>query len=386
MATEKKNAEQVPSEPARPHEQARSREIGRREMLLRGGTTVALAGLAVAGAKWLYDPVGDAGLQPPEPIHLKDYFARIKADLPASAPRISAAFASAGSFDSLPKIEQMVRAAVGGLDKDLGMGRFVEKGETVMIKPNVGFDRGPSLGATTNPDVVRAVIRLCREAGAARIIVADNPIEDPAACFAKSGIKAAAEAEGAEVIIHSDAHDAPVQVRATAPDGAKGEALGTWPIFWKPLKEADKVIGIPPIKDHNLCFASMSMKNWYGLLGGRRNQFHQAIHNIISDLGFMMRPTLIVVDGTRVMMRNGPTGGRLDDIKVGGVNGTPAIVASVDQLASDSWCVQKLLGRDPAQLQYLNLAWEKFGNDPSRIVARSWQEYQTQGKVVEMVV
>jgi uncharacterized protein (DUF362 family) len=79
------------------------------------------------------------------------------------------------------------------------MGRFISRGDVVCIKPNVGFDRGPALGSTTNPVVVRAVIRLCREAGAKRIIVADNPIEDPAACFAKSGIKAAAEAEGAEV-------------------------------------------------------------------------------------------------------------------------------------------------------------------------------------------
>jgi uncharacterized protein (DUF362 family) len=125
------------------------------------------------------------------------------------------------------------------------------------------------------------------------------------------------------------------------------------------------------------------MKNWYGLLGGRRNQFHQAIHNIVSDLGFMMKPSLIVIDGTRVMMKNGPTGGRLEDVKVGGEAGRPAIVASVDSIACDSWCLQKLLGRDPAQLKYLDLAWQKFGGDPARIVARSWQEYVGQGKVVE---
>ncbi|HOB76194.1 MAG TPA: DUF362 domain-containing protein [Phycisphaerae bacterium] len=360
--------------------------VTRREMLIRGGATVALAGAAAIGAKLLYDPVGDAGLQPPPAIQLKDYFGKIKAEYPASAPRISTAFGRPEYLESPDKIAQMVRAAIGGLDEkggSLGIRRFISRGDTVCIKPNVGFDRGPALGATTNPDVVRAVIRLCREAGAKRIIVADNPIEDPAACFAKSGIKAAAEAEGAEVVIHADAHDAPVQVRPGSPDPARHEALGTWPIFWKPLKEADKVIGIPPIKDHNLCFASMGMKNWYGLLGGRRNQFHQAIHNIISDLGFMMKPTLIVADGTRVMMKNGPTGGRMEDIRIGGVAGAPAIVASVDQLACDSYCLQKLLGRDPANLQYLQFAWDKFGGDASRIVARHWQEYHGPGLVVE---
>jgi uncharacterized protein (DUF362 family) len=347
----------------------------RRDVLLRAGGTAALAGLGCAAAVKLYDPQGRAGLLQPPPIRLKNYFEKV--DFPASAPRISAA------FGNLDQIDLMVRNAIGGLDHELGIKRFVAKGDVVMIKPNVGFDRGPTLGSTTNPDVVRAVIRLCREAGASRIIVADNPIENPEACFAKSAIKAAAEAEGATVVIHSKSHDSPVEVRPGKPDSRKQQALGTWPIFWKPLKEADKVIGIPPIKDHNLCYASMSMKNWYGLLGGRRNQFHQAIHHIVSDLGFMMKPTLIVVDGTRVMMKNGPTGGRIDDLKIGGVAGRPAIVASVDQLACDTWCLQNLLGRDPASLAYLDLAWQKFGADPTRLVTRNWQEYKAQGKVVE---
>jgi uncharacterized protein (DUF362 family) len=360
------------SQPPRAHSSSSS--LSRRDLLIRGGSTVAVAGLAGYGAWKLYDPVGDAGLQQPEPITLKDYFSPV--EFPASAPRISAA------FGDLERIRQMVETAVRGLHAD-GFRKFIAKGDTVMIKPNVGFDRGPLLGATTNPEVIKAVIELCRDAGAARIIVADNPIEDPAACFAKSGIKKAAESAGAEVVIHSSAHDAPVAVRNRQPDGAAGEALGTWPIFWKPLAEADKVIGVPPIKDHNLCSASMSMKNWYGLLGGRRNQFHQAIHNIVSDLGYMMKPTLVVVDGTRVMMSHGPTGGRLDDLKIGGVVGRPVIVASVDQLANDSWCFQKLLGRDPAQLSYLEMAYKKFGQDPTRLTAGHWQEYKAQGKVVE---
>jgi uncharacterized protein (DUF362 family) len=352
--------------------------VSRRDLLIRGGQTVAAAGLATAAGWYLYDPKGDAGLQPPEAIHLPDYFARI--DLPASTPRISVAY---GQMDT---VDQMVRAAIGGLDPEKGISRFIAKGDVVCLKPNVGFDRGPELGATTNPDVVRSVIRLCYEAGARKVIVADNPIENPAACFAKSGLQQAANDENAELIIHSSAHDAPVAVRNRAPDGTKNEALGTWPIFWKPLEEADKVIGIPPVKDHNLCYASVSMKNWYGLLGGRRNQFHQAIHDIVSDLGYMMKPTMVVIDGTRVMMRNGPTGGRLDDIKIGGEVGRPCVIASVDQLACDGWCYQKLLGRDPAALSYLDLAYQKFGDDPSRVVVRSYQEYEARGLIAEETV
>lgn len=374
MSTDKPHA----SEETNPPE----RQWTRRDLLLRGGGTVVVAGAGALAAGLLYDPAGDAGLQQPDPIRLKDYFANVSHK--PSMPHISAA------YGDIEDVRRMVNASMCGLtgeqDPVVAMRHFVSRGDVVMIKPNVGFDRGPLLGATTNPDVVRALIQLCKEAGARKVVVADNPIESPAACFAKSGIKAAAEAEGASVIIHSNAHDAPVQVRAGTPDPTRHEALGTWPIFWKPLQEADKVIGVPPIKDHNLCHASMSMKNWYGLLGGRRNQFHQAIHDIVSDLGYMMKPTLIVVDGTRVMMKNGPTGGRMDDIKIGGVGNRPVVVASVDQLACDSWCVENLLGRSPDRLAYLNMAYEKFGKDPSRRVVASWKEYQGQGKVAEVVL
>ncbi len=357
------------------------RQWTRRDLLVRGGGTLAVAGLGVAAGWYLHDPKGDAGLQPPQAIKLPDYFEKVRPWYDTaegkSAPRLSAA------FGSMQQVEEMVRRAVMGLDPQKGIGRFISRGDVVCVKPNVGFDRGPELGATTNPDVVRAVIRLCREAGAARVIVADNPIENPGACFAKSGIRDAAEAEGAQVVIHASAHDAPVQVRPGQPDSTRDQALGTWPIFWKPLSQATKVIGVPPIKDHNLCHASMSMKNWYGLLGGRRNQFHQAIHHIVSDLGFMMRPTLVVVDGTRVMMSSGPTGGRLDDIAIGGRTGRPVIVAAVDQVAADSWCLQNLLGRDPAQLAYLSMAYEKFGADPARLVTPSWQDYRDRGLIAE---
>jgi len=353
--------------------------ITRRDVLVRGGATVAAAGVAAGLFVWRYDPKGDAGLDLPTPIRLPDYFAKV--DYDPAWPRLAHARCTPEAFESGPAaVERMVRAAVGALHAD-GIKRFVQRGDVVLLKPNVGFDRGPKLGATTNPDVVRAVVRLCREAGARRVLVADNPIEEPAVCFAKSGIRDAAREAGAEVVIHASAHDAEVVIREDPPDPARHEALGRWPIFWKPLREANKVIGIPVIKDHNLCQASMAMKNWYGLLGGRRNQFHQAIHEIISDLGFMLNPTLIIADGTRVMMSNGPTGGRVSDIAIGGVTGRPTVVASIDQLACDAWCFENLLGRKPHMLKYLDLAYEKFGRLPGRLVERDWQTYREQGKL-----
>ena len=81
------------------------------------------------------------------------------------------------------------------------------------------------------------------------------------------------------------------------------------------------------------------MKNWYGLLGNPRNQFHQNIHGIISDFALMMKPTLVIADGRKLLMRNGPTGGSLNDVKK-----SDTIVVGTDCVGSvDSWCVTRLL-------------------------------------------
>ncbi|HUU82336.1 MAG TPA: DUF362 domain-containing protein [Phycisphaerae bacterium] len=356
-------------------------DITRRDFLIRGGATLAAVGAGAAAAALLYDPTGKAGLMHPQPLKLPNYFERI--DYPLSDPRISVARGPDN------KVAAMVKAAVDGLG---GVGRFIAPGDVVLLKPNVGFERVPELGATTNPDVLRALIRLCKEAGASNVVVADNPIEAPESCFSRTGILEASRREGATILTPAEVHFQPIAVRPPQPDGrphqpdaAKNEALGTWPIFWKPLAEADKVIGVAPIKDHNLSgigHASMTMKNWYGLLGGRRNQFHQAIANIVSDLGFMMSPTLTIADGTRVLMRNGPTGGSLSDVKPG-----HTIAAAVDSIALDAWCYRNLLDRDPANLRFLDIAYEKFGGRPfeesHRFAERDWQAYRDQGKIVE---
>ncbi len=353
--------------------------LTRREWLRQGAGAVVATGAAAAGGWWLYDAKGDAGLRKTDAseIQLANYFEKI--EFPPSAPRLSIAVGDDQS------IERMVRAAIGGLDAALGMRRFVTGGDCVLVKPNVGFDRAPHLGATTHPEVLRWVIRLCKEAGAARILVADNPIESPDACFAKSGISDVCAAEGARVVLPAEVHFKTVAIRDRQPDANRGESLGRWSVFHRPLAEATKVIGLAPIKDHNLCSASMNLKNWYGLLGGRRNQFHQAIHNIVSDLAFMVSPTLVIADGTRVMMRNGPTGGRITDVKPGGEIGRPTVVASVDPVACDAWCYQKLLGRDPAKLAYLEMAERKITERVAAGVKRfgecDWKAYERNGLI-----
>jgi uncharacterized protein (DUF362 family) len=342
-----------------------------RRQVLRAGVTLGLAGLGAAGYALLYDPKGDRGLPKHQAYRLKDYFAGLYDQaVSESLPRLSIARGQDAAT--------MVAAA---LQPYGGMSRFIKSGDVVLVKPNVGFASAPSIGATTSPELVEAVVRECLKAGATKVIVADNPIATPETAFLKSGIGPAARRAGAQVLLPSQPDFTNVEIRANKPDRSRGESLGAWPIFWKPIAQATKVIGLPTVKDHNLCSASISMKNWYGLLGGRRDQFHQAIDNIVSDLGLMMSPTLIIADGTRVLMRSGPTGGRKTDLKAANT-----IVAALDPVACDAWCYQNLLDRDPARLSYLELAEGKFGSSRQlkRFGQRDWRAYKRQGLVKEI--
>lgn len=304
----------------------------RREFLKRVGAFALLAGGAGLAGYALRDPTGERGKPRPTTFRLKDF----RVEPPSHAAVLGIARGS--------QPHAMLRMAFGALG---GLEHFIRPGDVVLIKPNVAFDRPPKLGATTNPEVLEALIRLVRAAGAAEVRVADNPIESPESCFAKTGIRAAAQAAGARVYLPSPSSFEMLEV-----PGAK--LIARWPFFFQPFRGVDKVIGIAPLKDHNLCHASMCTKNWYGLLGGRRNQFHQDIHHIIADLALMMRPTLVVLDATRILMKNGPTGGDLADVVEG-----QTLVASTDQIAADAYGYSQLLGRTGSLPQYLYLAHER---------------------------
>lgn len=315
--------------------------INRREFLLRAGAAGALiAGGTLGGlALWQrkhYLP----GFEAQTGLVLPSFAVDAGKNLP------SLAIAHGSDHD------KTIRAAIGALG---GMERFIQKGDVVMIKPNVAFDRPPSLAATTHPGALRALAKLVMEAGAAKVFIADNPINSPAGCFLKSGLRAVANDLNLDLFYPEANSFAPLQL--------KGEILKNWTFFHAPFKKATKVIGLAPCKDHNLCHASMTMKNWYGLLGGRRNQFHQHIHSIVSDFALMMKPTLVVLDGMEVLMRNGPTGGRLSDVKPMGT-----VVAGTDMVAVDSYGYTHLLERDIAELTYIHKAHDRgLGN-------KNWKE------------
>ena len=223
-----------------------------------------------------------------------------------------------------------------------GMKRFINRGDKVLIKVNCAFARPSWMGATTSPEVVSEIVKLCYEAGALKVKVTDNPISDTKSCFLKSGIGKAVNEAGGEVAFPSPSDFRRLKLN----DGA----IGTWEVFYEPLAWCDKLIGIPTVKTHNLCGASLAMKNWYGFFGGSRARFHQDIDRVISELAEIITPTLIVLDGTRMLIGNGPTGGSVSDVIPGNT-----VVACTDQVAMDSFGVD-MLGLDKSTVEFIHMA------------------------------
>lgn len=234
---------------------------------------------------------------------------------------------------------QLARAAIEELG---GMKRFVSRRDVVLVKPNIGWDRTPEQAANTNPDVVAEVVRQCLQAGAKRVIVTDVSCNEARRCFQRSGIAAAAQAAGAEVILPDPSRFKEVDLQ--------GEVLSRWQVLDAYL-DVDKVINIPIAKHHALTGTTLGMKNWYGILGGSRNQLHQRIHESLVDLADFMRPTLTMVDCYRVLLRNGPTGGNLEDVLL-----KKMLVASTDPVAVDAYVAKSIWNLEADSLPYLGMA------------------------------
>jgi uncharacterized protein (DUF362 family) len=235
--------------------------------------------------------------------------------------------------------EQLVQRALQELG---GINRFISRNDVVIIKPNIAWDRTPEQAANTNPLLVAELVRQCTNAGAKKIIVTDVSCNDPRRCFQRSGIADAASREGAQVLMPDSSKFKQVDLA--------GDVLQAWPVF-QPFLEADKIINVPIAKHHSLTGVTLGMKNWYGILGGQRQQLHQHIHESLVDLADFMRPTLTIVDAYRILLRNGPTGGNLEDVLL-----KKSLVASTDPVALDAYIAKAFWNLDASAMPYLQQA------------------------------
>ncbi|MDP2911182.1 MAG: DUF362 domain-containing protein [Candidatus Omnitrophota bacterium] len=221
-----------------------------------------------------------------------------------------------------------------------GMEKFVKKNSTVLIKPNIGWDRSPEQAGNTNPYVVAALVDMCFKAGAKRVNVFDRTCNDAKRCYENSGIEKAAKEKGANVYFPDDWNIVKANFNYKSP-------MEGWPVYRDAL-ECDTFINVPVLKHHGLTGLTLSMKNLMGICSGQRGLMHFDIGAKLAHLTDFIKPDLNVIDAYRVLLRNGPTGGDLADVMT-----MKTIVAGTDPVLCDSYAA-KLMDKDPLSISYIN--------------------------------
>ncbi|MCP4640178.1 MAG: DUF362 domain-containing protein [bacterium] len=238
-----------------------------------------------------------------------------------------------------PVAEDKVNAMAARLTKEAvdalgGMARFVKQGDVVCVKPNMSWDRTPEQAANTNPAVVATIITMCLEAGAKGVKVGDNTCHNEKKAYGSSGIADAARDAGADVFYVDKGRFRQVQV-----GGKLLDTMGVYP----EMVDCDLVINAPVCKHHKSTRVTLAMKNLMGVVDDRR-RFHQDLSTSITDITRFLKPRISVLDATRILTGQGPTGGDMADVKR-----MDTVAASTDIVALDAFgCT--LLGHKPEEI------------------------------------
>jgi uncharacterized protein (DUF362 family) len=224
-----------------------------------------------------------------------------------------------------------------------GMKRFVKRGGTVLVKPNIGWDKTPSEGATTNPDLVGRIVAAAYAAGARKVYCFDHTVNREADCYKRSGIADAVKKNGGEMRSGGDER---AYRKAVIPGG-------------KILKEAlvhelyldcDAVINVPILKSHGGGRMTAALKNLMGVVWDRRFWHREGLQDCIAEFPLLRKPDLNVVDAFLVMMENGPYGATTEDLDMKKMQ-----LLSPDPVLADS-AAAKVLGREPQSIPHIKLA------------------------------
>jgi Uncharacterized conserved protein len=210
-------------------------------------------------------------------------------------------------------------AAMGGIS------RFIKKGDKVVVKPNMGWDKKPEFAANTNPDLLTAIIKDCFAAGASEVTIFDNTCDEWQACYKNSGLEAAAKAAGAKVAF---AHDEKYYKAVQLP---KGQKLKEAKIH-EAILNCDKWINVPVLKTHGGAKLTISMKNYMGIVWDREYWHKTDLQQCIADCAtYEKKPVLNIVDAYRIMTQNGPKGRTIADTQT-----AKALFMSTDIVAVDT--------------------------------------------------
>lgn len=329
------------------------REMNRRTFLLSTGRWLMLAGLAPAvsgcgrALRWS-ESQGRTAFDDEAPASTATTGSTTTTGAPSTttstdgaAPTTTTTTTTATTIPDLAVIrgespDANVRAAIAKLG---GMERFVKRGAKVVVKPNVLTGRPPEYATTTNPLVMSAIIRMCLEAGAAEVVVFDYSMASARGAFREAGLTQAVEGAGGRLKYLSNRDFERVEI-------PEGLAITSWPLVTDAL-EADTLINVPIGKTHGTAGLTLAMKNLMGIMGDPRGEIHHDYARKITDINTLVKPHLVVLDCYRTLMRNGPTGGNLDDVQM-----PKTVVAGTSQVAVDAYGAT-VMGWQPTDLPSL---------------------------------
>ena len=209
-----------------------------------------------------------------------------------------------------------------------GIEKYVKKGQSVVIKPNIGWDKKPEFGANTNPDLVAELIKQCFKAGAKKVTVFDHTCDNWQKCYASSGIEAAAKAAGATVL---PGNDETYYKEVAIPQGVKLKSTK----IHQALLDADVWFNVPVLKNHGGARMTISMKNYMGIVWDRGYFHANDLQQCIADVcTWEKRPVLNIVDAYRCVHKNGPQGRSISDASL-----MKTLIISKDIVAVDTAAV-----------------------------------------------
>jgi uncharacterized protein (DUF362 family) len=226
-----------------------------------------------------------------------------------------------------------------------GMKSFVKKGQTVVIKPNIGWDVVPDRAGNTNPKLVGRIIEHCIQAGAKEVYVFDNTCDDWKRCYTNSGIEKIAKEKNATIV---PGNSESYYHKITIDNGKRLKEAAVHELILK----CDVFINVPVLKHHSSSKLTVGMKNLMGIVWDRGYWHQNDLHQCIADCATRCKPTLNVVDAYNVMMRNGPRG-----VSKADVTQMKSLIVSTDIVAADT-AAAKLYGIEPNDIAYINYADE----------------------------
>lgn len=224
-----------------------------------------------------------------------------------------------------------------------GMARFVKKGQRVLVKPNIGWDAAPERAANTNPELVGRIVKSCFEAGASDVYVFDHTCDQWDRCYKNSMIEAAVKANGGTIVPGNNERN---YKEVTIP-GAK--VLKTTKVH-ELLLSTDVFINVPVLKHHSSTTVSLAIKNLMGVVWDRRFYHGNDLSQCIADFLAYRKPDLNIIDGYRMMTKNGPRG-----VSTADVVELKALIAGSDIVAVDA-AATMMFGSKPEDINHIKIA------------------------------